>query len=694
MPGMRDARFGQFADPNFGASLNQPQAQGVLPAPTQGTSASEMPDDGGSPFHSGLDSQGPGAGAASNPGSIYLADGGAIPDEDGAQDSGDAAPAQSDPFSVVQSALSYGRQKSGLPTKFYGAAPPMSPASPGANPQLSPQSPGAAPQMKPPGFAEGGAIEEDTGTDDQGVIPDGNTDQEDQGGQDQMTPSGNTQPQGQGAGGAMSYLTGQGAVGPEIAQALEQQVDPQGTMDPNQRKMLAVAKAGSPDKAFAVLQHYRQKFNAYSAFAKAAAQGSGGRPPDLHASAHAATQAYQHLPDGNDVSFQPVPNGMRVAVRKVGGEQPQQSEDQGQPTQSFAEGGSVDDDFQYETAGSETPSGSSYDREQQTAEAQPEQPGRGGILGGKAPHESVRDFVLSIPQYLGWLSKDGQADSVFDKGVDSTLDAAAKSPMSPMAGGPSQPQLGGQQPQQQPDAGGGAEPAGADQGVTSQQPTGPRNQNPMQSAHKPSPPDPEKFGAQVAAKASSDGLSLKDAMHQIDIAYGNWMGQQKAKALAKAALIQHYADNKTKVEAEQTRSTRAENVARITGTSRQGVAETNAGARRDVEDVRQTHGDSRNANTNTTKANIAQGNRDSTERRTEFVQDQLTKRNDTTNKPGLVGNKEKIDAAAAARGGPAKMQRPGAQQQQPAAGQTKLVNGKWYKRGPNGEAIEVPGPAQ
>ncbi len=130
-------------------------------------------------------------------------------------------------------------------------------------------------------FAEGGVIPEG----DEGSDPDNDGD---------VHPSGGAQPSQQSA---MAYLSGQGAVGPDVAQAMEQQVDPQGMMDPSERKMQAITKAGSPDKAFALMQHYRQKFMAYNSFAKAALQGAGGLPPTPAAAADALTKAYENVPD-------------------------------------------------------------------------------------------------------------------------------------------------------------------------------------------------------------------------------------------------------------------------------------------------------------------------------------------------------------------------------------------------------------
>jgi hypothetical protein len=376
---MRDSRFGQFADPNFGASLAAPQpTQGVLPAP-QGADTSASSDTSNKANTFGM----PGLmGQNSNPGSMYLAGGGAIPDD--TQDSGDAAPPSTDPFAMISAALQTGRKKFGLPAKFFGGDEQSEPA----------ENDGDEDDVQ--SFAEGGEVEGEEP--EQGVIPDGNTDREEQPQQGGMTPSGNAQ-------GAIAYLSGQGGVGPEIAAALERQVDPQGQMEPSQRKMLAIAQAGDPDKAFQLMQHYRQKFNAYGAFAKAALQGSGGRPPNPAAAADALNKAYEHVPDGKQLRFAPAQGGMSVSI---GGGQQQE-----QPVQSFADGGEVQDDFQYETAGSQTPSGSDYDRAKQASVAQDDYvPGDGkGALDAITPKRDPSKATELHPLDPGapWMAVEGRS---------------------------------------------------------------------------------------------------------------------------------------------------------------------------------------------------------------------------------------------------------------------------------------------
>lgn len=724
---MRGAQFGQFADPAFGAALSPSGGQGVLPEPGESTSASDTatPQPSASQnFWSQRGGGGPGLmpSPQSNPGTQYLAEGGEI--DDGTQDSGNAAPAQSDPFGIVKQALNYGRKKLGLPQQFYGAKPKSSndPAATkeamddegvtggitdpnidqfSKNQFINNMGPDESTQWgdteikgkdQTAYLAEGGEIEEDTGTtqssqgDDQGVIPtDADGDQDGdrgdpmgKGGYPDVFQGGG---QGQSQQKAMSYLKGEGGVGPEVAMALERQVDPQGRMNPNMRKALAVARAPDPDKQFQVLQHYRSKFNAYNAVAKAAAQGAGGRPPDLRASAQAATQAYQHLPDGEDVTFMPTQGGMRIAVKKVIPSQPAPSggEDNTQP-KMFAEGGEVEED---DGVPQEQPleGDTSGVMPQQSAVAPPGDDPNVGVRG-RAPHEALRDFVLSVPQYLSWLTKGGQADSVFDKGIDATLAEAAQSPMSPMnAGNAVTPQQG--QGQQQP------MPAPqTDAGVTSQRPMDQGNQNPLTppAQHRSTPKNAEQFGAKVGTEGGQEGATLADVLHEIDQAYPS-VGMSQQRALARAAARQHWADNRTKIEAEQTKGAGALERAKVAGGSRVDVANTNQAGRITAVGMQQEGAGQRNANTNDTRRSVAQDREGGLDRRFTAGEAGRNDRAVVAAKPSVIGNQEKMDAAR-------KVLSPGQQQPQPQGGQDragqKLVNGKWYKRGPNGEAVLVP----
>lgn len=139
---------------------------------------------------------------------------------------------------------------------------------------------------------------------------------------------------------AMAYLAGDGAVSPEIAQALEQRIDPQGQMNPTQRAMTAIGVAPSDEARFGMLQHYRTKFNGFAAAAKAAmARGDQGE------AARQATMALDAVPNGEHTQLAPAPGGFAVVSRPAIAKRGR--------TRSYADGGEVlsDADPLYDESG-------------------------------------------------------------------------------------------------------------------------------------------------------------------------------------------------------------------------------------------------------------------------------------------------------------------------------------------------------
>lgn len=271
-----------------------------------------------------------------------------------------------------------------------------------------------------------------------------------------VIPDGSQQPQRGAPPQAMGYLMGAGAVGPEVAMALEQRIDPQGQMDPNLRKLQAISAAGNPQAAFGLMQHYRQKFNAYNAFARAAATGVPGKPPDPRAAAQAANQAYENVPDGKAYRFTPTPNGVAVHVSDLlgGKEQSKNTETannlplaDGGVVKQFADGG-PNEELDAPLVPEETP------YEGDTADVMPAQEGtppaeedqswearRSRLIEGKLrpvgeaiasqfePTETDRwlagkakkalgtqVYNLTLPQFRAWLTKSGQFDETLEKG--------------------------------------------------------------------------------------------------------------------------------------------------------------------------------------------------------------------------------------------------------------------------------------
>ena len=111
----------------------------------------------------------------------------------------------------------------------------------------------------------------------------------------------------QGAQRIINYLRG-GDGDQNLTNQLAKQVDPHGQMDENERNLKVVEAAneqGGQEAAWKVVQANRQAFNAKQAFARAALNGSEGKPPDISAAAKAATQAFPHMLDGTKPSSFP-----------------------------------------------------------------------------------------------------------------------------------------------------------------------------------------------------------------------------------------------------------------------------------------------------------------------------------------------------------------------------------------------------
>jgi hypothetical protein len=120
----------------------------------------------------------------------------------------------------------------------------------------------------------------------------------------------------------VGYLMGEGAAPPQALNVTGQQIDPEGSMSPSDRNLLAVEKvareAGS-EEAWKLVQANRVSFNAKQSFALAALNGSPQKPPDIRAAIDAANQAQSNILDGSDVRFEAGPRGVTATVRNDDG---------------------------------------------------------------------------------------------------------------------------------------------------------------------------------------------------------------------------------------------------------------------------------------------------------------------------------------------------------------------------------------
>ncbi len=327
--------------------------------------------------------------------SMSFADGGVVPDQGQAPDLGSAA-------SLAKQVLAMGRQRNGLPPTLMGDQNSYNGDADGLQ---TPDADGDNDGTVDPtaflsqGYAGGGDVTDggDMSDPSAGGMPEAPDAQ----------PSGDPGQAGMAgpvAAKMVGYLGGAEAVTPEIAQAMQQRVDPTGRMDPNSKTLLSIASA--PQGAqWGMMQHYRQKYDATKAFALAAGEGTQGKPPDINASTQAATQAHQNLPDGNNVVFSPHPQGVAVHVQPLTSSK----------TKGYDDGGEVSDDEDTPLP-TPDPRGTAGRADDSVGEPDTD------ALSGAA--SAVKSFVMSVPQYLSFLKgREGQYDNVMDKGINEALNA-------------------------------------------------------------------------------------------------------------------------------------------------------------------------------------------------------------------------------------------------------------------------------
>jgi hypothetical protein len=125
----------------------------------------------------------------------------------------------------------------------------------------------------------------------------------------------------------ISYLMGADAAHPQTLDQLGQQVDPQGSMSPGDRNLLAldrVRDTQGDNAAWSIMQANRVAYNAQTAFAKTALQGTQQKPADLRAAIDAANKAQANVLDGSNIQFAPWQGGVTATVTLPGTSQPQQ----------------------------------------------------------------------------------------------------------------------------------------------------------------------------------------------------------------------------------------------------------------------------------------------------------------------------------------------------------------------------------
>jgi hypothetical protein len=125
----------------------------------------------------------------------------------------------------------------------------------------------------------------------------------------------------------ISYLMGADAAHPNVIDQAAQHADPGGQMSAADRNLIAidqVADKGGPQAAWPLVQANRVAYNAKTAFAKTALEGSQQKPADIKAAVDAANQAQSHVLDGSNIMFAQTQSGITATVKMPGTTQTQQ----------------------------------------------------------------------------------------------------------------------------------------------------------------------------------------------------------------------------------------------------------------------------------------------------------------------------------------------------------------------------------
>lgn len=192
----------------------------------------------------------------------------------------------------------------------------------------------------------------------------------------------------------IAYLMGADAAHPDVLQQGAQAVDPQGQMSPGDRNLMAVDAArekGGDQAAWALLQSNRVAYNAQTAFAKTALQGTPQKPADLKAAIDAANKAQANVLDGSNIQFSPSQGGVTATVTMHGTTQPQTIP---LSVQQFAQFLDVGGDGQWDKVMDQSAPATL----QRIAQAQPQAQGAAATAQGGTPTLNPRKPQWPTPQ--------------------------------------------------------------------------------------------------------------------------------------------------------------------------------------------------------------------------------------------------------------------------------------------------------
>lgn len=438
----------------------------------------------------------------------------------------------------------------------------------------------------------------------------------------------------------IAYLMGADAAPPQTLDQYGQHIDPEGRMSPADRNILAIHAAreqGGDNAAWQLMQANRVAYNAQTAFAKTALQGTQQKPADIHAAVDAANKAQSNVLDGSNIQFAASHGGVTATVTMPGSSQPQ------------------------------------------TMMLSPQQFSQFLDVGGDGQWDKIMEH--SAPATLQRLASSGGAQP--SRGM-TRLDQMKPLPKAAPAAQQQQPGDQGDEDTQQAsappsDAVRSGRPIARD--VTEgDQPAIPGTHDANGHHIGPEAPDRSNYGDELEARSRQIfmGVSQEPERQQ-------WMAQQEEKELERG--------NKIDVAAE-TGKRRLE-VARATGQSRENVADINSKAKlqgwqyaSDAKlKVAQSQLAAKITQQENTNANAAQT------RELKMIQTKLmTAKELTPQEQAIVDTMPGAAQAGAQVTAPQQRQQaPQPQQntQRPPVQGAKLYKGQWYTRGPNGESVPV-----
>lgn len=634
----------------------------------------------------------------------HYADGGDVPEDlDQTSETGEQVNPISDrvnrALALVNQALMYGYQKHGLSQGQGAQEQPDQGASgtAGGSDNDRDQDDGVIPDQEGQSFEDGGTVEEDPA--DSSLVPEQeplplNSDQSAVGQQSQgVIPDQAQAPEERplekagyaphqllqrGAAAIMAMIKGADAAPQEAIDKAKGVVDAEHPNHPGAANLSAaeVLANGNPEKMWAVLQLNRKKFDAAKAFAANALDQN-----NLPSAADAATQAYHHVLDGTDVKFTPTQQGVMVAIKPLNGpvtqEQlnPQQFRQwlMGRPGQYdnvYASGGQASiqqaaqatpQQQQRPRPGAAPPAGTlrGFAGQGQVTGGQPpapEDPRVGGGIPGSDKYVAPRATAEGFPDYDPSRDSSTRTSGQQRKNISVMRGDGTRTNVEVISGQPSTRaghnaedpynslwRVGSSQ-QKYEDKDKGHNIARGDNGSV----------HPYETSERKRSGENRIGGKERRLTAAEAGQHAEYPMALRAAAMAKYPGDYTAQM-----EMMHEATQGERIEGIKAGG--REKIANIQAGARRDSAEIGAGARRDVEDRRQIGAGERNRTTNDTRRDVATQREQGVQGR--FQQGEQG-RNDRTimqNKPGVIGNENRMNEARKSLG-PAQQPQPQRQQ--------------------------------